>query len=195
MNRSNQYLGQPGMDFTTANVERAVMDFYASGQTNHEWLTCAQLSPEAWTFAWDLIRPEKSPQVQFFGANTLAIKLTKNYRDVPQSDFPALRQRLVTLFQESAKRGPKIVLTRICVAVAATVINSAPDPWPTPVQDMVSSIIIFVCSQIFKLKHFLLSDKSFTKRRSAERHRRPPRLLGAAHYHPRGVRDAGHDLE
>ena len=41
------------------------------------------MSPAAWNWAWDLVSPEKKPEVQFFGASTLSIKLSKFYHEVP----------------------------------------------------------------------------------------------------------------
>ena len=35
-------------------------------------------------------------------------------------------------------QGPKIVLTRICVAVSGLVIHSVPDHWPQPINDLIS---------------------------------------------------------
>jgi hypothetical protein len=37
-----------------------------------------QLAPQAWSFSWQLISPEKSPEVQFFGAACLAIKVSRS---------------------------------------------------------------------------------------------------------------------
>ena len=35
-------------------------------------------------------------------------------------------------------QGPKIVLTRICVAVSGLVIHSVPEHWPQPINDLIS---------------------------------------------------------
>lgn len=68
-----------------ANVEMAVLQFYHQGasQQTHQWLTSAQLSPLAWTFSWELVMPDKKPEVQFFGASTIAIKVSKCWHEVP----------------------------------------------------------------------------------------------------------------
>jgi len=47
-------------------VLQAVLQFYHSpaGQADiNRWLTAAQISPNAWSFAWQLIQPQK---VSFF---------------------------------------------------------------------------------------------------------------------------------
>ena len=63
----------------------AVMQFYHHGasQETHNWLTTAQLSPLAWSFSWELVMPDKKPEVQFFGASTIAIKVQKFWHEVP----------------------------------------------------------------------------------------------------------------
>ena len=54
-----------------------------ASQQTHQWLTSAQLSPLAWTFSWELVMPDKKPEVQFFGASTIAIKVSKCWHEVP----------------------------------------------------------------------------------------------------------------
>ena len=38
----------------------------------------------------------------------------------------------------TAYQGPKIVLTRICVAVSGLVIHCVPEHWPEPITDIIS---------------------------------------------------------
>jgi hypothetical protein len=70
---------------TAANVEMAVLQFYYQGasQETHQWLTTAQMSPAAWNFSWELVMPEKKPEVQFFGASTIAMKMKNFWQEVP----------------------------------------------------------------------------------------------------------------
>ena len=72
--------------YTAANVEMAVQQFYYQGasQETHQWLTNAQMSQAAWNFAWELLSSEKKPEVQFFGASTIAIKVSKFLKEVPE---------------------------------------------------------------------------------------------------------------
>ena len=72
-----------GVELSSDNVERAVLQFYQSSATSqetiqetHKWLTLAQLSPQAWNFCWDLIHQDKKHEVQFFGASCLAVKVS-----------------------------------------------------------------------------------------------------------------------
>lgn len=51
------------MDYTADNLEKAVTVFYRSEASQqaeaHQWLTEAQHSPQAWSFVWDLLHPNK----------------------------------------------------------------------------------------------------------------------------------------
>ena len=129
--QSNQY--------NAANVEAAVVNFYCNGGSNpdtHTWLTASQMSPAAWSFAWELLTPQKKPEVQFFGASTIALKVGRFFHEVPADQYEGLRQRIVELL--TGYKGPHIVRTRLCVAMADLVIHSIPDRWQGPVSDIVS---------------------------------------------------------
>lgn len=51
------------MEYTAENLERVVTLFYRSeaGQQAqaHQWLTQAQNSPQAWSFVWELLQPQR----------------------------------------------------------------------------------------------------------------------------------------
>ena len=129
--QSNQY--------SAANVEAAVVNFYCNGGSNpdtHTWLTAAQMSPAAWSFAWELLSPQKKPEVQFFGASTIALKVGRFFHEVPHDQYESLRQRIVELL--TGYKGPHIVRTRLCVAMADLLIHSIPDRWSGPVSDVVN---------------------------------------------------------
>lgn len=127
-----------GPEVTTANVEQAVLQFYRNSATQeaHQWLTLAQLSPQAWNFSWDLINQEKQHEVQFFGASCLAVKVSRCWNELNPEQYPQLRKRLLDIIVSYT--GPKIVLTRLCVAVSGLVIHSTPEHWQAPIQDLIS---------------------------------------------------------
>jgi len=127
-----------GVELTAANIEQAVLQFYQSKATQetHQWLTLAQISYQAWNFSWELIQQHKSPEVQFFGASCLAVKVSRYWGELKPEQYPALRKKLLDTIVTYT--GPKIVLTRICVAVSGLVINSVPDHWQTPIQDLIN---------------------------------------------------------
>lgn len=132
-----------GVELSSENVERAVLQFYHNSATQapglqetHKWLTLAQLSPQAWSFCWDLINPEKPQEVQFFGSSCLAVKVSRCWGELSSEQYPGLRKRLMELL--TSPRLPKIVLTRICVAVSGLVIHSVPEHWPAPITDLIN---------------------------------------------------------
>lgn len=55
------------MEYSVENLEQAVAIFYRA-ETNqqaeaHQWLTKAQNSPQAWSFVWDLLSPQRVRQL------------------------------------------------------------------------------------------------------------------------------------
>ncbi len=141
------------MEFTAENVERVVKEFYCAGAGGaggpgagaaaayNDWLDRARLSKEAWGFAWELLRPDQSAEVQFFGANALAMKVNQSFSEVEavEADFGELRQRLVSVFRQysdTQSAGPKVVQVKLAVALASLMIQSAgPRLWLDPLGD------------------------------------------------------------
>uniref|UniRef100_A0A673GP17 Importin-13 n=1 Tax=Sinocyclocheilus rhinocerous TaxID=307959 RepID=A0A673GP17_9TELE len=100
-----------------------------------KWLTQAQASPQAWHFCWALLRPDKVPEIQFFGASTLHAKISRHWSDLPPGQLDSLRSQLITQVGQFAS-GPKLVLTRLCVALASLVLHVLAETWPTAVPDL-----------------------------------------------------------
>ena len=67
------------------------------------------------------------------------IKVSRHFHEVPPSEFSSLKQRLLQILSSYLEhRGPKIVLTRLCVAVAHLVINgSSSRIWQNPVEELI----------------------------------------------------------
>uniref|UniRef100_A0A673N5G0 Importin-13 n=1 Tax=Sinocyclocheilus rhinocerous TaxID=307959 RepID=A0A673N5G0_9TELE len=100
-----------------------------------KWLTQAQASPQAWHFCWALLQPDKVPEIQFFGASTLHAKISRHWSDLPPGQLDSLRSQLIAQVGQFAS-GPKMVLTRLCVALASLVLHVLPETWPTAVPDL-----------------------------------------------------------
>uniref|UniRef100_A0A672IQR7 Importin-13 n=1 Tax=Salarias fasciatus TaxID=181472 RepID=A0A672IQR7_SALFA len=101
-----------------------------------KWLSQAQASAQAWQFSWALLASDKIPEVQFFGASTLHTKISRHWSDVPPEQQDSLRIQLLSSILRFSS-GPKMVLTRLCVALASMALNLIPQAWPQPVADMV----------------------------------------------------------
>lgn len=76
------------------------------------------------------------PEVQFFGASTLHTKISHHWSDLPTDQHESLRMQLLSHILHFSS-GPKMVLTRLCVALASMALNLIPQVWSQPVADMV----------------------------------------------------------
>lgn len=130
------------MDFSAEKIERTLVLFYKNAQVqseSNEYLMLAQMSHEAWSFPWELLLPHKIQEVQFFGASTLHLKISRFWKELPPDQFQTLRMKLLeTIVNYSA--GPKIILTRLCVALSAFIIRTVSDSWPNAVTDIISTL-------------------------------------------------------
>ncbi|CAL8280814.1 unnamed protein product [Lota lota] len=125
-------------------VENALQQLYYDPDMEQKnmaqrWLTRAQSSPEAWHFCWALLGPDKLPEVQFFGASTLHTKISHHWGDLQADQHLSLRTQLLSHVLHFSS-GPKMVLTRLCVALASLALNLIPQAWPQPVADLVRAI-------------------------------------------------------
>ncbi|XP_041913781.1 importin-13 [Alosa sapidissima] len=130
-------------EFTVEAVERALHQLYydpdmAQKNVAQKWLTQAQMSPQAWHFCWALLSQDKVPEVQFFGASTLHAKISRSWSDLPTEQHVSLRTQLIAQVGHFAS-GPKMVLTRLCVALASLVLHTMPDSWPTALPDLLQA--------------------------------------------------------
>uniref|UniRef100_A0AAQ6ACM3 Importin-13 n=1 Tax=Amphiprion ocellaris TaxID=80972 RepID=A0AAQ6ACM3_AMPOC len=101
-----------------------------------KWLMQAQVSPQAWQFCWALLSPDKVPEIQYFGASALHTKISRYWSDIPTDQYESLKSQL---FSQIAcfSSGSKMVLTRLCVALASLALNTMPEAWPGAVAEMV----------------------------------------------------------
>lgn len=103
-------------------VDQAVTQFYADGNNDvHLWLLQVQTSNHAWTFVWELLQPPKSWEVQFFAATTLHTKISRHWDEVPEEEYPVLRERLLNCIKQP--NIPKFILSKLCQALAAYLAN------------------------------------------------------------------------
>ncbi|KAM6948701.1 importin-13-like [Aplochiton taeniatus] len=102
-----------------------------------KWLTQAQALPQAWQFCWALLAPDKLAEIQFFGASTLHAKISRHWGDLPDEQHQTLRVQLLAHISHFSS-GPKMVLTRLCVALSSLALHTMPHAWPQAVADMVA---------------------------------------------------------
>ncbi|TSN30182.1 Importin-13 [Bagarius yarrelli] len=128
-------------DFTVDNVEKALHQLYYDPNIENKnlaqkWLMQAQISPQAWQFCWALLSPDKVPEIQYFGASALHTKISRYWSDIPAEQYDSLKTQLFSQIAHFAS-GSKIVLTRLCVALASLALNTMPEAWPGAVSEMV----------------------------------------------------------
>ncbi|XP_061652611.1 importin-13-like isoform X2 [Phyllopteryx taeniolatus] len=128
-------------ELTVDDVEAALYRLYFDPDMERKnaaqkWLGEAQASAQAWHFCWTLLGPTKVPEVQFFGASTLHTKISSHWSDLPAEQHEQLRAQLLSHILHFSS-GPKMVLTRLCVALASMALNLIPHVWSQPVADMV----------------------------------------------------------
>uniref|UniRef100_A0A673Z7X4 Importin-13 n=1 Tax=Salmo trutta TaxID=8032 RepID=A0A673Z7X4_SALTR len=129
------------LDFTVENVEKGLHQLYYDPNIENKnlaqkWLMQAQVSPQAWQFCWALLSPDKVPEIQYFGASALHTKISRYWSDIPSDQYETLKTQL---FSQIAcfSSGSKMVLTRLCVALASLALNTMPEVWPGAVPEMV----------------------------------------------------------
>lgn len=86
--------------------------------------------------------PEKPIEVQYFGASSLHLKISKCWEELEdnESDKIGLRSRLLETFVTFMSEGrSRIVQTRIGVALASYVVHTIPDVWKTAIADLISN--------------------------------------------------------
>lgn len=76
------------------------------------------------------------PEIQYFGASALHTKISRYWSDIPTDQYDSLKSQLfsqIARFSSSSK----MVLTRLCVALASLALNTMPEAWPGAVAEMV----------------------------------------------------------
>nr|XP_023674807.1 importin-13-like [Paramormyrops kingsleyae] len=129
------------LDFSVENVEKALHQLYYDPDIDNKnvaqkWLMKAQVSPQAWQFCWALLSSEKVPEIQHFGASALHTKISCYWADIPAEQYESLKTQLYCHIARFAS-GSKMVLTRLCVALASLALNLMPETWPAAVSAVV----------------------------------------------------------
>ena len=116
--------------------------------TDHDlcrrFLTLAQVSPEAWSFSWSLLSPHKPVEVQYFGASSLHLKISKCWHELGDNDCAKidLRNRLTDHLVSSMSTSTRVVQNRLTVALSAFVVNTVTSTWQTAIDDLILNISI-----------------------------------------------------
>ncbi|XP_028161077.1 importin-13 isoform X3 [Ostrinia furnacalis] len=130
------------MEYTAQHLEYAVSVFYNGEQADrakaHAWLTAAQRVPEAWNFVWELLQPTKGTEVQFYGATTLHTKILRCWSEVPPESHDELKEKILQAVFAYSK-GPKIVTNRLCISLAAFILQQGTTDLATILRPLASA--------------------------------------------------------
>lgn len=131
------------MNYNLQTVEAALSQLYcntgAGSAEANQYLTAMQASAQAWDIAWKLLDMTKPVEVQYFGATTLHTKISRHWHQLPPYEYENLRTRLLQAMVDYA-RGPRLVLTKILVALASYVVNTIGSFWPSAIDDLLVSL-------------------------------------------------------
>ena len=134
------------MEFTIDNIEKLVFELYHNqnetlqSQAN-EFLTLAQVSPQAWQFSKQLLDNSKPIEVQYFGANTLYFKVSKFWHELDTEKQLELRNLLInSLISYLPQQGCRIIEKRLSLALAAFVVNSVGSTWENAIEELMTTL-------------------------------------------------------
>lgn len=136
--------GEEELQALLFQCEQALFTLYsgqdhANRDTAHKWLLATQKSQHAWQLCWRLMQSDKPPEIQFFGASMLHFKISKNWNELQEEHYNDLRSELFKhIFMLSS--GPRIVLTRLCVALVSFALHSMPEHWSNAVSDIINTL-------------------------------------------------------
>lgn len=126
------------MEVSVEQVEQVVIEFFRDpAKSGHNaWLMQAQHSSHAWTFAWPLLDPRKPEEVQFFAGNTVYMKVSRYWQEVPKEEYEPLKIKILNLIAQYSNS--KIVLNRLVKSLGAYVIHTIQNDWPTAITDIIA---------------------------------------------------------
>ncbi|KAK4310687.1 hypothetical protein Pmani_017765 [Petrolisthes manimaculis] len=127
------------MEATADQVERAVVEFYRDPVTKsglNTWLMQAQHSRHSWTFAWPLLDPRKPEEVQFFAGNTVYMKVSRYWHEVPKEEYEPLKIKILNLIAQY--NNSKVILNRLIKSLGAYVIHTIHLDWTSAIPDIIA---------------------------------------------------------
>ncbi|KAJ7596941.1 armadillo-type protein [Mycena floridula] len=122
--------------FAALNVFSGAPDKASLDQAN-TWLQDFQHSTEAWsTCNVLLLSPDAPPAAKLFAAQTFRTKVIYDLHQVDPSDFPSLRDTLLTALQQY-HAGPRTIIIQLCLAVAGLALQFP--AWTDAVSTMIEA--------------------------------------------------------
>ncbi|XP_060835642.1 importin-13 [Rhopalosiphum padi] len=122
-------------------VEHALAEFYCNQNVEvHKILLDFQNSVDAWNLVWSMLDTSKPHEIQFFGATTLHIKITKQWLQLKRTDYVLLRDKILdTLIKYYNSSGPTNVINKLCYCLCAYVVRTIPHHWPDAIPQLMET--------------------------------------------------------
>ena len=129
--------------FNHENVEMAILQFFRDPTNDvlNDYLTRARLSQSAWTFVWALLSTGKPTEIQFYGASTLHLKISKHWHEIPVDLILPLRDRLFQVLAMYSDDCLRVVFKKLCVCLGCFILQTVTRQWPNAFYELVSSVI------------------------------------------------------
>ncbi|KAG0297014.1 hypothetical protein BGZ96_007898 [Linnemannia gamsii] len=118
---------------TLAQVEELIQQFYSSQDAAYqksaqEYLHNLQKEGFAWELAPHLLSSQ-SENSQFFGAHTYQVKISRDWKTIPEERLEWMREELIRWIVRFSS-GPAFIRTKLCLALSAYAMKAVPTHWP-----------------------------------------------------------------
>ncbi|KAL7747197.1 hypothetical protein RI367_007408 [Sorochytrium milnesiophthora] len=119
-------------------IERVLDTFYAPTTSPQDrkqcqsWMLAVQRDESAWHWAWNCLRQSQNVNVQFFGAQTLQVKLARDWDTLPADSAGSMRDGLIEAIAFfSDKAASSMVMRKLCLALTTYAQKTVPHKWPS----------------------------------------------------------------
>lgn len=124
------------------NIERLLNELYddhnkTKFEETNNLLINLQKSKEAWMFAWLLMKKDKPVNVQYFGASSLYVKLTKYHFELDNNSYRQLWMKIIEnliAYMESAEFN--LITTKLISCLAVCIVQNIDNEWNNALQDL-----------------------------------------------------------
>lgn len=134
------------MDSIIDNIENLIHTLYSETRCNektfeetNKLLISLQQSKEAWIFAWILLNKQKSLNVQYFGASSLYLKLTKYHYELDSNSYGQIQWKIIeNLINYMESSDFNLITTKLISCLAVSVVRNIDTTWNNSLQDIVN---------------------------------------------------------
>lgn len=131
------------------NIEHLLNELYDGGQRTNECsngtkfeqtnqlLINLQKSKEAWLFVWQLMEKNRSINVQYFGASSLYVKLTKYHYELDTNNYRQIWMKIIeNLISYMENPEFNLITTKLISCLAVCIVQNIDSEWNNALQDL-----------------------------------------------------------